>query len=227
MSSSNAIDLNSKACALMCESNFIVAASLLTRALREIQGAQKHDHDYDCSPCHDYSLSLKMNDLSIRPVRISPKQHDVSVFRIYNWALLITDMDVVVCSSDEIQLAARICAILMYNLGLCFQAIGMIEGSDKQVSFHKAIRAYDASSMLLQSSGCDQRLLRLAILNNKGCIMAYCYSDYSAAQECLGALQHLLRTVHCAEEVVGREDLMEIHLNVVLVYGRHAHASAA
>jgi hypothetical protein len=215
MSKSNAVALNTKACALMCVNKFQEATTDLIAALRLIQSTEEKNSNSS----HHEKVNAK--DLLIRPVRIATDHQDQSFFHIYNWALVIIGN----IDHEDVQDVSRICAVILYNLGLCFQAIAMEEEMDR-TSLDKAFRMYDAASMLLDSSGCTEWIARLAIMNNKGCIMACCYSDYGGAQECLGTLQYLLTTVDGAEEI-DREDILEIRMNVALVYGRHAHAGAA
>jgi hypothetical protein len=207
------VALNTKACCLMNIRQFREAAAVLVSALQQIESIQT------CASQSAVGVKVDMEGL-IQPIRIAASDDDRSFVNVYNWAL------VVVANDDGVRAIAnheaRLTAILLYNLGFCYQAESRGPTNER---FCKAIKMYDAAIMILDSSGCHERLLRLAILNNQAYILTS-FHDYSAAQDCLKALEILLARTSLCEEVA-REDILEIHLNVALVRGAHAHSAAA
>lgn len=189
---------------------------MLTKALSQVHSSQTDD--LPCSatfgrPC----------DLILQPVRVHMIHHTRSFIAVYDWALSFMDLEQV--ESGSVQNVSRVCATLLYNLGLCFQALGSQRRVDQDLSNRKAMRSYDAALSILNSCSCTERLLRLALLNNLGFLMA-CYCNYSATHQYLSALRQLLATFDRVEDVE-RDDILEIHLNCALFYDKHAHAAAA
>ncbi|GKY90827.1 hypothetical protein MPSEU_000055500 [Mayamaea pseudoterrestris] len=211
------LSLNTRACCLMSANKYRDAGILLVSALRQIQQGQSVS-------CRSVSTVMTEHDkdLVLQPMRIGKDDHDCSSFSLYNWAILVMDHDVQATKTlkNEIKLSA----LLLYNTGLAYQAMGMEEGSE-QVSFQMALKMYNIALSLLCTCDSSDRLLRLALLNNKGFIMSY-FCEFDEAQACLAHIKFLLATIYAPEEAQ-REDILEIRMNVALLFGKHSHAAAA
>lgn len=208
--------LNTRACFLMSANKYRDAGILLVSALRQIQESQN-----TCRSLDDIA-QVREKDLLIQPIRIGKDDHDCSSFSLYNWALLVMNHDhASLCSlQNEIKLSA----VLLYNTGLCYQAMGLAEGTEHS-SFPMALKMYEIALSLLCTCDSTDRLLRLALFNNKGYIMSYFY-EHDEAQACLANIKYLLAITYAPDEVQ-REDILEIRMNVALLLGKHSHAGAA
>lgn len=200
----------------MCMGNYRAAGNLLLVALHLLDGSQ-------CKFSTGVSIGCEGQDLQIQPVMIHWREAESSFFYLYHWAFTIarvSDGD----SSSLFLSDTRITAILLYNTGLCCQAMGMAETTE-HAFFNEAFKLYTMALLLLDFGDTNDRLLHLAVLNNRGFIMA-CFYEYGAAQECLGSLKYLLETTKTSEWAI-REHVLQIHMNVTLLYGEHTHAGAA
>lgn len=209
------ISLNRDACILMATGDFYTAANILIEALKQFQFLNVQSQESEEMKEENQQSS------HIHPVRIACKQSEGSSYYFYNWAFLVNDDPATPSFSQN---KARVSAILLYNTGLCFQAVGLIQ-SNASVSLEKALKLYEMALSLLYFVNCADRLLRIALLNNKGCIMN-AFHEYKETQACLGSLQYLLTNAELPRQA-RREDIVEIYMNVALHFGEHTHASAA
>jgi hypothetical protein len=199
----------------MSANKYREAGALLVTALQQVQESQRVRH-----PIHD--LDKDNTDIFIQPVRIGKDDRDCSSFSLYNWTFLVMDHDQNATLSISNQV--KISALILYNTGLCYTAMGMAEGTE-HASFQMALRMFDIALSLLNSSDRTDCLLRLALLNNKGYIMAHNF-EFDEAQACLGNIKFLLSSINAPEEVQ-REDILEVRMNVALLFGKHSHAASA
>ncbi|GKY93960.1 hypothetical protein MPSEU_000362900 [Mayamaea pseudoterrestris] len=210
---SQVLSLNKDACSLMVAGDFKRAANILIAALRQIHCCNSQAYLESAMP--------EENTLCVQPIRIENIMPERSSFYLYNWAFLVTDGRTDVASVHD---ATRACAILLYNTGLCFQAIGMREGTERE-SCGKALKLYNMGLSLLSVLNDSDQLLRIALLNNKGYIM-HCLYEYKEAQVCLSSLQSLLTRADLPSGA-RREDIIEILMNVALLFGGHPSAACA
>jgi hypothetical protein len=199
-------------------SNYRAAGKLLVDGLAQVQ---QHQAFFETCPV-DEPTNDEHNELQVRPVRIGQIDRGCSPYCLYNWALVIEGAHTEGFAS--LHNATRVCAIILYNTGLCYMAMGISMGKEYD-SFQKALKMYNMAMSLLDLDHETDRLIQLASFNNIGYIMASFY-EYSATQECLRSLQYLLTTAGATDDAQ-REDVMEIRMNVALLYGEHIHAAAA
>jgi hypothetical protein len=218
MESESALSLNNRACILMSANKYRDAGILLVSALRQIQEGQNSGKSLDqIANEHD-------KDLLLQPIRIGKDDHECSSFSLYNWALLVLNVDNSCDALSSVRTEIQLSAVLLYNTGLCYQAMGMAE-STEPLSFQMALKMYNIALSVLCTCDRPARLLCLALENNKGYIMSYFY-EFDEAQLCLANIKTLLTTIYAPEEVQ-REDILEIRMNVALLFGQHSHAAAA
>ena len=217
MSASDSIlTMNREACSLLCGGDATAASKILVGALPQLRDLQGNPGAC-CMP-----LNTADEQLLVKPMCIGSVEHQCATFRIYNFALHIHG------NKDETamnqQSLTQISAILLYNTALSFQLAGMAAGAE-QNALKKALTMYDMALSLVDMTSLAGRLLLLACLNNKGSIMAW-FCEHGAVQECLGFLHYILSTPGHAPEIqcLG---VLEIQMNVALLFGEHCHAPAA
>jgi tetratricopeptide (TPR) repeat protein len=210
----------------MFKNKYRQAENFFVEALKQIKASQTvQDNDY-FSFSFDYDdegENNKTSDIIFRPLQVATYHQDQSSFHLCNRAFLIVLADKDKELRTNVHDEARISAVIMYNLGLCFQARQRTQ--DQCSALDKAVKLYSAAVTLLEFSSSDDRLLQLALLNNQGYILA-CTNNYNALQQCLKALSEIFAMSARLGEF-RREDIVEIQMNVVLLFGNHTHASAA
>lgn len=202
----------------MLSNQYRVAGSLLVKSLSRIRSMQ--------NGCDKNSQTGGLNEegnLTVEPLTVIGLDQESSSYFLYKCAFSASCTNDVFVAGDNI--IARLASVLLYNTGLCYQAMGMMEGTE-QAFFHKALKLYDLAVAVLDASHEANRLVRFAALNNKGFIMTY-FFEYEAAQECLSCLQDLLTTCKGPEDELFREDTLEVRMNLALNYGMRQHAAAA
>lgn len=195
----------------MCTNNFRAAGVILMAALDKMS-------DVKAGASRQQGRS---KSLLLQPVRVE-WSHDYTAYQPYNWAFVVLDTD----SSDEgcFESDLLISSVLLYNVALCYQALACSSSAD-EAYLKEALQVYDTALPFLDCNRNHYRLLRLAIINNRGYVLTRLGQPF-AAQRCLRKLKYLLMTSDAPEEVQ-REDVLGLHLNVALVYKRHDHAAAA
>jgi hypothetical protein len=201
------VSMNSEACSLMSMGKFRHAGRILVGAL---SGIQRYQSDQEPTVATIAVISVQL-------IPIRTKEHECSSFYLYDRALQI-DASVGVPTMEQLS------AVILYNTGLCYHNMSK-NARNEQDSLLKALKMYEMAMSLVDLSRPMGRLIHLASINNKGHIMA-CFYEHNAAQECLGYLQYLLANASENAEVQ-RDDIMEIRLNVALLYGERMHAAAA
>ncbi|GKY93959.1 hypothetical protein MPSEU_000362800 [Mayamaea pseudoterrestris] len=226
MNLNSVLALNGDACLLMEAGNYRAAGKLLVDGLAWIR-RQEAELELASEMESQGKHVQDEREIKFEPVRIGLKDQGCSSFYLYNWSLLVTnDTQGEAERSANLHNVARICASLLFNTGVCFQAIGMLECAGQAISMQKALRMYNMAMSLLDLNYEADRLIQLAALNNKGCIMAS-FCDQEGVQNCLASLQYLLTTIDATTDVAQREDMLEIRMNVALLYGEPTHSPAA
>jgi hypothetical protein len=211
------VSLSTRACFLMSAGRYGEAGHLFSHCLQEVQKSP--------ALCSSSQSSLpRREDLFLHPVQLGTGQRDSSSFLFYNWAFLALEVDPK--DASALPSTGLSCATLLYNIGLCYHAMGMTE-KVKQKSFHAALHIYSHALAILSSCGEQCSILNLALLNNRGCLLEY-FCEFQAAQECLVVIDAILQaSFPITADEAKREDILEIQMNVAMLLGLHPHASAA
>lgn len=219
MCDTSILSLNARACGLMSRGKYQEASKILLTGLQQVNESISAD---------DTTTLSEQMEFSLQPFRVNTNGQELSSFATYSWAFLALEK----CVGHEANGQAAInqlCAVLLYNSGLCYQARGMAEGTER-TSFKVALAVYShALSLLSSNAGGDagpSSVLRLALLNNSGCILDY-FCEFRDSQEYLRKLHHVLDAFYpVSPDAPCREDLLELRLNVTFASGLRSHAAA-
>lgn len=204
--------LNTKACSFMSAGRYKEAGQLLLTALQQIKSCILPTPSVQQDPS---------SDIFLQPCRVEVNNHDTTCLSLYRWAILADENGTSSCEDVIRQLSA----VLLYNMGLSYQVMGMQDGSER--SFQVALSLYSHAISLLSADAGAQLPLRFALLNNRGCILEH-FCEFRKAQECLAIVGHLLDVFYpVSPNELSREDLLDIRMNVTLSLGLHSHAATA
>ena len=198
--------------------NYQEASKLLLTGLEHIYGSM--------STASDTTKMAAKREIFLQPFRVDANCQDPSSsFAPYSWAMLAVNKSAAVEPNGH-SVIDQLCAVLLYNSGLCYQARGMVERTEP-TSFNIALAVYRHALSLLSSTASPCSVLRLSLLNNCGCILDY-FCQFREARDCLRTLHDVMESIYpVSPEAPCREDLLELRLNVTLGLGLGVHAAAA
>jgi hypothetical protein len=151
---------------------------------------------------------------------------DHHAFSIFDRPLLIDTTDLVAAGSFAGQNCLSV--IMLFNMGLAYQLLGMQDLRSQQTSFKKAMKLYQMATTILENCGDKGNcLVCLALSNNKGHIYSH-FCETSETQRCLDCLQAGLHAFHSSNvDIFEAEYLLPFHMNVLVLHGQALAAAAA
>ena len=206
------------------------AGDLFAEALGQLHKLDDAQSINDSRQTDECVCKLLWEETTLRfhPLQFETVIPDDMVFRPLNCTFLVSAGDQVLADKTT-ALDAELTAFLIYNIAVCYQTLGF-QGYQCKAHLHalKVLELYEAALSLLEScygTANTDLMLPLAILNNKGCVLSY-FHDFQAAQVSLGSLKHLLDMVVGAHDIRSC-DILELQMNVALIYVQYYPAAAA
>jgi tetratricopeptide (TPR) repeat protein len=221
------IELNNNAVGLMRQGSFQKAIPSFLSALRElhrITGEQKQN--MNMGPIDDDST---VNSTFVRKVRTVPLGDALSVlkpsiyqdqdaFSIFDRAFLIDSSDLASIYSNEGQNSTT--SVLLYNMGLAYQLLGMQDFRSQQRNLKKAMKVYRMAAAVAND------LVSLAVSNNKGHIYSY-FCETQDSQRCLDSLQAGLNEIRDSKVEILVDEFSAFQMNVLIMHRQKVVAAAA
>jgi tetratricopeptide (TPR) repeat protein len=212
------IAMNNNAVNLMQQGCFQEAIPVFLSALRElhrITGVQNQSmimnmHDNIVSRAYAREVrSVPLGD-SLSYLKPSIYQEQ-DAFSIFDRAFLID------IYSSEGQTFTT--SVLLYNMGLAYQLLGMKDLRSQHSNLKKAMKAYQMAAAIVAND-----LVSLAVANNMGHIYSQ-FCDTQQSQCCLDSLQAGLHAIQRGE--ILEDELSAFQMNVLVMKGQKKVAAAA
>jgi tetratricopeptide (TPR) repeat protein len=233
MQAMDIIAVNTNAVDLMRQGSFQKAIFFFRAALRElhlITGAQKQN--MNTPPTDEVEMSRTFRrEVSSVPLGdallvLKPSIYqDHDAFSIFDRAFLIDSSDLVSVHSVKGQNYAT--TVLLFNMGLAYQLLGMQDFRSQCTSLKKAMKIYQMTVAMLENSGGEENgLICLALSNN----MSHIYTHFCETQEsqrCLDCLQENLIAIHNSNVEILVDEFRAFQMNVLLMHRKRAVAAAA
>jgi hypothetical protein len=223
------ITLNANAVDLMRRGSLQQAVSVFRVAINELlQSVSDDDQEQDM----DLTDKETRTFLPVRSVplgtTLSLLLQDQNTFSIFDRPLLIDTTHLTTADSFADQNSLNsLTVIILFNMGLASQLLGMQDLCSQQASFKKAMRLYQLASTTLKKSGDEGNcLVCLALSNNMGHIHSH-FCEGIETQGCLDCLRAGLHALHSSSwDILEDECLLPFHLNILVLHGQAAAAAA-
>jgi hypothetical protein len=220
--------LNTNAVDLMRRGDLQQAISVFRVAVSELVQSVDDEKEQDI----DLADKVNRSFLSVRSVplgdTLSLLFQDHHAFSIFDRPFLIDTTDLAAACSLEGQNCLSV--IMLFNMGLAYQLLGMQDLRSEQTSFKKAMKLYQMATTILGSSGDEAEgtcLVCLALSNNKGHIYSH-FCEANETQHCLDNLQAGLHAFHSSNvQIFEAEYLLPFHMNVLVLHGQTLAAAGA
>jgi tetratricopeptide (TPR) repeat protein len=227
------IAVNNNAVNLVQQGSFQAAILLFISALRELHrftGVQKQNMNMD--PIDDEKDNNSAISAAVREVRSIPLgdalsylkpsiYQDQDAFSIFDRAFLIDSSELsssTIYSSEGQHFTAP---VLLYNMSLAYQLLGMEDVRSQHSNLRKAMKAYRMAAAIARND-----LVSLAVANNMGHIYSQ-FCNTQESQRCLDYLQAGLSTIQDSEVEILEDEFSAFEMNVLIMHGQKTVASAA
>jgi tetratricopeptide (TPR) repeat protein len=231
------IEVNNNAVNLMRQGSFNKAIPFFLSALRElhrIAGVQQQNMKKRMDHIAPIADDNNGNRAFVRKVRSIPLgetlkssiYQDQDAFSIFDRAFFIDSSASASIYSSEGQNFTT--TVLLYNMGLAHQLLGMQDFPSRQRNLQKAIKLYRMAAAILEKSGDEaNRLIFLSVSNNMGHIYSY-FCDTQESQRCLDSLQAGLHAILQDSQVdILEDEFRAFQMNVLVMHGQKKVAAAA
>lgn len=225
MQAMDIIAMNNNAVNLMRQGSFQEAIPFFLSALRELYRiieVQKRNISMNIDPSNDdanvsYTFVRGVSSVPVRDSLsyLKPSLYqDQDAFSIFDRAFLIES------HSSEGQTDAT--PVLLYNMGLAYQLLGMKDLRSQHSNLKKAMKAYRMATALATDF-----LVSLAVVNNMGHLYSQC-CDTRESQRCLDSLRAGLDAIQQDSNVEILEDeFRALQINVLVMHGQKMVVAAA
>jgi tetratricopeptide (TPR) repeat protein len=227
------IAMNTNGVNLMRQGDFQKAIFFFREALRElhlITGVQRKN--MNTAPTDQVEVSRTFRrEVSSVPLGdalsvLKPSIYqDHDAFSIFDRAFLIDSSDLASVHSIEGQNYTT--TVILFNMGLAYQLLGMQEFRSQSKNLKKAMQIYQMTTGMLENSGDEENgLVCLALSNN----MSHIYTHFCETQEsqrCLDNLQENLIMLQNANVEILVDEFRAFQMNVLLLHKKRAVAAAA
>jgi hypothetical protein len=229
MQAMDIIAVNKNAVNLMRQGSFHKAIPFFLSALGELHritaGVQKQNMtmdpiDNDSKRSRPFVHEVRSVALGDTLAYIKPSIYqDQDAFSVFDRAFLIDSTDLASIYSSEGQNFTT--AVLLYNMGLTHQLLGMQNLPSRQRNLKRAMKVYRMAAAIAND------LVSLAVSNNMGHIYSY-FCETQESQRCLDYLQAGLREIRQDSNVKILEDeFSAFQMNVMIMHGQKVVAAAA
>jgi tetratricopeptide (TPR) repeat protein len=228
MQAMDIIEVNNNAVNLMRRGSFRKAIPFFLSALRElhrITGLQRQSTNMN--PIDDDSKRSRTLVREVRSVALGDTlsylkpsiYQDQDAFSVFDRAFLIDSSASASIYSSEGQNFTT--TVLLYNMGLAHQLLGMQDLPSRQRNLKKAMKVYRMAAAIAND------LVSLAVSNNMGHIYSY-FCETQESQRCLDYLQAGLKEIQQDSKVeILAEEFRAFQMNVLIMHGQKVAAAAA
>jgi tetratricopeptide (TPR) repeat protein len=225
------IALNNNAVNLMRHGSFQNAIPYFLSALRElhrITGVRNQSMNMD--PVDPIADDNSVSRAFVRKVKsvalgetlsyLKPSIYrDQDAFSVFDRAFLIDSFDLASIYSSEGQKSTT--AVLLYNMGLAYQLLGMQDFPTQQRNLKKAMKVYRMAAAIAND------LVSLAVSNNMGHIYSH-FCETQDSQRCLDSLQAgLNRILQDSKVEILEDEFHAFQMNVLIMHRQKVVAAAA
>jgi tetratricopeptide (TPR) repeat protein len=217
------IAVNNNAVSLMQQGSFQEAIPFFLSALRElhrITRVQKQNMNMDLIDDENCVSRTFVREVRSVPLGdslsyLKPSIYqDQDAFSIFDRAFLID----IYSSEGQTYYTTP---VLLYNMGLAYQLLGMEDLRSQHCNLKKAMKAYRMAAAIAND------LLFLAVLNNMGHIYSQ-FCDTQESQRCLDFLEAGLHAIQQDSQVETLEiEFRALQMNVLIMHGQRAVSAAA
>jgi hypothetical protein len=230
------IAVNNSAVNLMRQGSLHTAIPSFHSALHElhrITGSQQQNMKMDhIAPIADHNSGNRPFVRKVRSIPLgdtlkSSIYQDQDAFSIFDRAFFI-DSSASSASTYSSEGQNFTTTVLLYNMGLAHQLLGMQDFPSRQRNLKKAAKLYRMAAAILGKFGDEANsLVFLAVLNNMGHIYSH-FCDTQESQRCVDSLQAGLYAIQQDSEVEILEDeFSAFQMNVLIMRGQNKVAAAA
>jgi tetratricopeptide (TPR) repeat protein len=222
---------NNDAVNLMLQGSFQEAIPFFLSALRELHriavvqrqnmNMDPIDDDDDNSVSRNFVrefISIPLGD-TLSYLRPSIYQNQDAFF-IFDRAFLIDSSDLASIYSSEGQHYTT--TILLYNMGLAYQLMGMQDSRSQHKNLKKAVKIYQMAATILVAND----LVSLAVWNNMGHIYSQ-LCETQKSQSCLDSLQKGLNVIQDSGVEIHVDAFIAFRMNVLIMHGQTVVVAAA
>jgi tetratricopeptide (TPR) repeat protein len=224
MQAMDIIAMNNNAVNLMRQGSFQQAIPFFLSALHElhrIAGVETQNMNVDPIVSRTFVREVRSVPLGDTLSYLKPSIYqDQDAFSIFDRAFWIDNSSdsTFICSSEGQNYTAP---VLLYNMGLAYQLLGMEDTRSQHSNLKKAMKVYRMASAIAND------LVSLALSNNKGHIYSQ-FCDTQESQRCLDSLQAGLNAIRDSEVEILEDEFGAFQMNVLIMHGRtNVTASAA
>jgi tetratricopeptide (TPR) repeat protein len=233
MKAMDIIALNNDAVNLMRHGSFQKAIPYFHSALRElhrIARVQRQSRNIVDPIAEDDDCKRKRSRTVVREVRtialgdtlsnLKPSIYrEQDAFKVFDRAFLIDSSDMASIYSSEGQTSTT--TVLLYNMGLAYQLLGMQDFPNQQKNLKKAMKVYRMAAAIAND------LVSLAVSNNMGHIYSH-FCETKDSQRCISCLLAGLQAIQQDSKVEILEDEFHaFHMNVLIMNQQNVAAAAA
>jgi hypothetical protein len=143
---------------------------------------------------------------------------DQDAFSVFDRAFLIDSSDLASIYASEGQTYTT--PVLLYNVGLAYQLLGMQDLRSQHSNLKKAMKAYRMAAAIAND------LVSLAVSNNMGHIYSY-FCETQESQRCLDSLQAGLNEIQDSNVEILEDEFRAFQMNIMVMHGQRAVAAAA
>jgi tetratricopeptide (TPR) repeat protein len=230
MQAMDIIAVNNNAVKLMHQGSFHEAIPLFLSALRElhrITGVQKQSMNMDTIDGDNSTRSTFVREVRSIPLGdalsyLKPSIYqDQDAFSIFDRAFLIESSDLSSSTINSSEGQHFTAPVLLYNMGLACQLLGMEDVRSQHSNLKKAMKAYRMAAAIASND-----LVSLAVSNNMGHIYSQ-FCDTQESQRCLDSVQAGLCAIEDSEAEILEDEFSAFEMNVLIMHGQKTVASAA
>jgi tetratricopeptide (TPR) repeat protein len=229
MQAMDIVAMNNNGVNLMRQGSFQKAILFFLSAVRELHrmtGEQKENINMD--PIDDGN---NLRSTFVREVRCIPLgdalcylkpsiYQDQDAFSIFDRAFLIDSSDLAYLSSSSEEGQKYTTTVVLYNMGLAYQLLGMENVRSQHRNLKKAMKAYQMAATIVTND-----LVSLAVSNNMGHIYSQ-LCDTQKSQRCIDTLQAGLNVIQDSKVEILVDEFSAFHMNVLIMRGRKKAVAA-
>jgi tetratricopeptide (TPR) repeat protein len=223
MQAMDIITVNNNAVNLMRQGSFQQAIPFFLSALRELHRVTEvQKQNTSMEPIDDDNIVREVRSVPLGDTLsyLKPSIYqDQDAFSIFDRAFMIdTSSDLASIYSSEGQ--NDTIPVLLYNMGLAYQLLGMEDTRSQHSNLKKAMKVYRMAAAIAND------VVSLAVSNNMGHIYSQ-FCDTQESQRCLNSVQAGLDAIQDSEVEILVDEFSAFQMNVLIMYGQKKVAASA
>jgi tetratricopeptide (TPR) repeat protein len=231
MQTMDIIAVNNNAVYLLRQGSFHKAIPFFLSAVRELHRItwDQKQNMRNIDPIDDRSFVQEVRSVPLGDTLsyLKPSIYqDQDAFSIFDRAFLIdSSASASTYYSEEGQ--HYLTTVLLYNMGLAYQLLGMEDLLSQRKNLKKAMKIYQMTAAILEKSGDEANVLVfLAVSNNMGHIYSH-FCETQDSQRCLDCLLEGLNKIQDSKVKIRVDEFRAFQMNVMMMHGQRTLAAAA